>query len=467
MRPGARSRPPRPEIALGYLALRDFDYAARCVGAKSGQRKRPAGGGQKAAGTKRLALVVFGALFIVLFVIFAIAQGIGQPSVPAGDAAIVKGVSEGEISEAEAKRALAQQVAGQQLKKAPKEGSKKFEELKTQALGELLDSIWIRGEAEELGLTVTDKQVETELASIKKQNFPTEKAYQKFLKESNFTEEDVTQRVELQVLSQKIQQQISQEAPPASSSEIADYYDSSKETQFTTKASRDVRLVVNRNEAKAKEAKEALDEDDSVANWKKVAAKYSSDPTSKNKGGLQKEISEELLQGPLKKAIYGSATGEVVGPVNFQGNFFVVEVEKLNPEKVKALGEVKSQISTQLSQQKQQEFFSEFVSNYQSKWTARTYCASDYLIERCANYKGSGHPAGAPEACYEADPKTPATECPAPVEQTKPALPGSITTLKPQGEQLVQRPRPEVTKASATESKAAEVVEEAASGSGE
>ena len=438
------------------------------MGAKSGQKKRPAGGGRKAAGFKRLALVVFGAVFVALFLIFAIAQGIGQPSVPSGDVAVVEGVADGNISEADFRRALAQQVGAGQLKKTPKEGSKKFEELKEQSLGELLDSIWIRGEAEELGITVTDKQIETELANIKKQNFPTEKAFQEFLKTSNFTEEDVNDRVELQVLSQKIQGQITAESSPVSKDEISEFYNASKAEQFTTKASRDVRLIVNRNEANAKEAKAALDEDNSPASWKVVAAKYSSDPTSNKKGGLQKGISEELLQGPLKKAIYGSATGEVVGPVEFQKNFFVVEVVKLNPEEVKSLAEVESQISTQLNQQKQQEFFTEFVSGYQSKWISRTFCASDFRIkERCANFKGSGHSASAPEACYEANPETPPSECPAPVEQNKPALPGTTTALKLQGERLVQRARPETTAAAATESKAAEALEKAASGAGE
>lgn len=426
---------------------------------KSGQRG-------KSAGFKRLALVVFSALFVVLFAAFAIAQGIGQPSVPSGDAAIVKGVSDGNVSEAELRRALAQQIAAGQLKKPPKPGGKKYEELKTQALGELLDAIWIGGEAEELGLSVTDKQIETELANIKKQNFPTKKAYQEFLKTSGFTQQDVDDRVELQLLSQEVQEKISSQTPPVSIAEITDYYETNKAAQYTVKPSRDVRIVVNRNEAKAKEAKAALDKDDSAASWKIVAAKYSADPTTKSKGGLQKEISEELLQGPLKKAIFGSATGEVVGPVDYQKNFFVVEVEKLNPGKVKSLAEVKSEISSQLTQQKQQEFFTEFVSAYQSKWTARTYCSSNFLIERCANFKGSGHPASAPEACYEANPKTPATECPAPVEQIKPALPGTVTVLKPAGEPLVQRPRPEATKASTTEQKAQEVLENSA-GSGE
>ena len=70
-------------------------------------------------GRQRLALVVFGALFVVLFAGFAVAQGIGQPSVPSGDVAIVKDVPDdiGTVSEADFKRALLQQAAQAKLKK--------------------------------------------------------------------------------------------------------------------------------------------------------------------------------------------------------------------------------------------------------------------------------------------------------------------------------------------------------------
>ena len=420
--------------------MKQFDYAARFVGAKSGQSRK--------SGRQRLALVVFAALFVILFAGFAIAQGIGQPSVPSGAVAIVQHVPDeiGTIGEAEFNRALLQQVAQGKLKKTPKPGGKKYEELKAAALGELLDSIWIQGEAEELGITATDKQIATELAQIKKQNFKTEAAYQEFLKTSHFTQADVNRRVKLQVLSTKIQEVINQKAPAASASEISDYYDASKATQYTTKPTRDVRIVVNKNKLPAQKAKELLDKDDSVASWKKVAAKYSLDPTTKSKGGLQAGLSEEILKGkePLLGAIFKSPTGVVVGPVNLEGNYFVVEVEKLNPEKIQTLKEVEAQIKSQLTQQISQEFFSEFVSEYQSKWQARTFCASGFLTERCANYVGSGHPSSAPAACYEANPKggTP-KECPAPVQQVAPAIPGSVTVLKPKGEQLPQRPQPE------------------------
>jgi parvulin-like peptidyl-prolyl isomerase len=415
------------------------------VGAKPGQSRK--------SGRQRLALVLFGALFVILFAGYAIAEGLGHPSVPAGDVAVVTHVSKdiGTVSEADFKRALLQQAAQAKLKKPPKPGEGKYEELKTSALGELLDTIWIQGEAEELGISVTPKQIATELAQIKKTNFKTEAEFQKFLKTSHFTRDDVLARVKLQLLSTQVQEKIAKEAPPASNAEISDYYDSAKDTQYTTAESRDVRVVVNADKAKVEAAKAALEKDDSPANWKKVAAKYSEDPTTKTKGGLQPALTEELLasQEELKSAVFGNPTGVVVGPVDVKGKFFVIEVDKLNPAKVKTLGEVSTEIKTQLTQQVAQQVFSEFVAEYQSKWQSRTFCADGYVIERCANYVGSGHPASAPPACYEADPKGGLPKaCPAPVAQVAPALPGSVTLLKPQGERLPQRPRPEGLKES-------------------
>lgn len=419
------------------------------MGAKPGQSRK--------LGRQRLALVVFGALFVILFAGYAIAQGLGHPSVPDGDVAHIQGVpvdSSGlskeeeeeiaNVSEADFKRAMLQQAAQAKLPKLPKPAEKKYEELKTAALGELLDRIWIKGEAEELGVSATPKQIATELVQIKKQNFKTKAAYEEFLKTSRFTPQDVLDRVELQLLSTEIQEMITKGAPAPSSSEIEDYYEAVKDTQYTTGESRDVRLILNKDKREVEAAKTALEKDSSPANWKKVAGKYSSDPSSSKKGGLQEGITEEFLQGPLKAAVFDSSTGELAGPVKFQNNYVLVEVVKLNPTKVQTLDEVRAQIKSQLGQTKSQEFFSEFVANYQSKWQSRTFCASGYEIERCANYPAAKRLEKEREpykSCFEADPKIPAKECPAPVAQTKPAVPGSITVLKPSGEPLPQRPR--------------------------
>lgn len=418
------------------------------MGAKAGQSKKPGNSApDRRPGRQRLALLLFGALFVILFGGYAIAEGLGSPSVPEGDVALVESVPEdiSTVSEADFKRALLQQAAQAQLKKPPKPGDDKYDELREAALNELIDSIWIQGEAEELELQVTPKEIATELAQIKKQNFKSEAEFQKFLQTSRFTLEDVRTRVKLQALSSQIQEKIAAQAPPADEAEIADYYETVKDTQFTTADSRDVRVVVNKDKAKVEAAQAELEKDNSAASWKKVASKYSEDPTTKTKGGLQKALTEELLQSQpeLKKAIFENPTGQLAGPVDVQGNFFVIEVVQLNPEKVQPLAEVSAQIKTQLTQQVAQKVFSQFVTNYQSKWQARTFCADDFLTNKCSNFVGDGRPTGAPPACYEADPKGGLPEaCPAPVTPVSPAFPGSVTLINPEGEKLPQRPRP-------------------------
>ncbi len=336
----------------------------------SGKGRRESGAAGRSSGPsplQRLGLVVFGASFVLLFVGFAVAQGIGDPSIPSGDVALVQGVPSdlGHVSEASYRRAFAQASAQAGLKKAPKPGDKQYEELKKTALGSIFDTIWIQGEAEELGISVTPKQIATEFAQIKKQHFKTEAEYKKFLVTSHYTQADVNERVKLQLLTTQIQQQIGKEAPVPSSSEVKQYYEEAKATQFTTPAT----------------------------------------PATK-----------KTKTKPAQKA---------------------------KPAQVQPFAQVKSQISAQLTQQAQQELFTQFVADYSSKWQSRTFCASGYVIERCANYKSGGHSAAAPPACYESNPKGGLPEaCPAPVQQLAPALPGTVSILMPKGQQLPQRPQP-------------------------
>jgi hypothetical protein len=76
------------------------------------------------------------------------------------------------------------------------------------------------------------------------------------------------------------------------------------------------------------------------------------------------------------------------------------------------------------------------------EWRSRTYCRDGFVTEQCSNFPAFERESWVPRECYEANPKTPAEACPAPVLGTKPALPGSVTLLKPEGERLPQGPMP-------------------------
>jgi foldase protein PrsA len=406
---------------------------------------RISGKGGKSAGLQRLALLAFGALLILLFVIFAIAQGIGSPSVPSGAVAVIEDAPNdlGTITDAEFQHALEQTAAQEKIEPVPKPGDKKYDELKETALGEITDSIWIQGQAEEMGISVTPKEVSEELEKLKKKAFKTKKQYEEFLKESKFTQADVDTRVTIQMLSEQIQTQVTEEAPIPSNREIEDYYEAAKASQFTSPESRDIRVIKNKDKAKVEEAKAALEKDDSDKSWEKVAKKYSTDAT-KNAGGLLAAVTEGsgAVQEPLDGAVFAAPQGELEGPLTEGQTYAVFEVMKVTREKVQSLEEAKAQISAQLAEQSKQQTFAAFVQNYGNKWSSRTFCAADFTIGRCANYKPSGRAPEANEACFEADPKTPAEACPAPVPSIKPAVPGTVSPLNPEGQKLPQRPRP-------------------------
>jgi len=390
-------------------------------------------------------LIVFGVGFLVLFAIVAIAEGVGDPSVPSGDVAVIEGVSGdlGEVTQAEFDHALliAAKQAGE--KKAPKPGTAKYDETKENALNFVLEGIWIQGLAEERGVEVSDKEVAKQLKKVKSENFQSDAEFRKFLKESGFNRADVRGRVRIELLSEAIQEELKEEAPSPSQSQVEAYYEAAKATQFTQPPTRDVRLVINKNRNKAKAARQALTRDNSAKNWKKVAKKYSEDPTTKENGGLQEGVQKGILEEPLNEAVFNTPEGRVEGPIEAQRGFTVFEVVNSTPESVQELKAVESQIQSTLKQREEQEFFASFVAEFGIEWSQRTFCAPSALIERCSNYEDSGHPAAAPEACYEANPKGgPPEACPAPVNQLVPALPGTVTPLEPKGKPLAQRPRP-------------------------
>jgi foldase protein PrsA len=257
--------------------------------------------------------------------------------------------------------------------------------------------------------------------------------------------------VKVQIIGTEIQKQITESAPKPSQSEIEDYYEAAKATQFTQQATRDIRLVLNKDKAKAEEAKALLEKDDSPENWKKVAKKYSEDEVTKSNGGQQKGLAEGVTEEPLNEAIFSTPEDRLEGPIKTERGYNIFLVENSTPENVQELSEVESQIESQLEQQAQQEVFGEFVSDYTARWKSRTFCADDFTIERCANFDPPAHAATAPPACYEEDPKEPAEACPAPVFQLIPAVPGSVTPVEPRGKPLPQRPVPAPNGAEATE----------------
>ncbi len=380
--------------------------------------------------TKQRVAIGLGAVLVLAVVLVAVTRGIGDASVPSDDVAVIDG---NDITKAEFDRSLEQAAKRQGLQQAPTPDSPQYQAIRDQALGDLFDIAWIQGEAEDRGISVSDREVQQQLTQTKNQSFKSEADYQQFLRQSGFTQEDVDLRIKLQLLSQKIQEEVGKAAGTPSSDDIQKYYDANK-SQYAQPEQRDLRVIVNQDPAKVDQALSQLQADNSDANWKKVAAEFSTDPTSKNLGGVRKSVTEGVLPAPVDSQVFAADEGALLGPIATPAGTYIVQVDSITPATTQPLDDqLKAQITQQLTGQKQQEYFADFLADYREHWINLTICADDYLNERCDNFDVPATEC-TPEQASQAG-------CPPPVLGTSPAAPGSILPFTPAAGQP-QRPHP-------------------------
>jgi hypothetical protein len=122
----------------------------------------------------------------------------------------VSGVSErvGTITRVEFRHALVQAAAADGRRRLPKSGGRGYVRLTRTAIDVLLEAVWLKGQAAEMHIRVTREQVVRERARIKKESFKSEAEYRKFLRDARYNRRDIYERVELQLLSMRIQWRI-------------------------------------------------------------------------------------------------------------------------------------------------------------------------------------------------------------------------------------------------------------------
>ncbi len=263
-----------------------------------------------------------------------------------------------------------------------------YEALRDQVMQLLTSFQWIEGEAKEQGIKVTDAEVKKSFDQQKKQSFPKEADYQKFLKDNGQTEADILQRVKLDLLSTKIRDKVIKGKDKVSDAQIKDFYDKNKD-RFAQPERRDLRIVLTKTQAKANQAKAALD---SGQPWKTVAKKYSIDQASKAQGGKLPAQAKGTLEKALDQGVFAAKKGAITGPVKTQFGWYVFEVDKITKATQQSLEQAKDTIRQTLQSQNQQKALDKFVADFQKKWKNRTECRDDYMTQVCKGAKATPTP---------------------------------------------------------------------------
>ncbi len=252
--------------------------------------------------------------------IFASACGGGSEDVPDGAVAVVDGteVSRAELDEL-VERAKKAYAAGKQ--EFPKVGTPEFQNIQTQYVTFLVQREEFEKEADELGITVTDADVDKEVDEFLKTRFAGKRdAFEKALKEQGFTEEALRDTLRTSVLSQKLFDAVTKDVK-VDDAEILAYYQQNQ-AQYGTPESRDVRhILISEKKSgdevdfpKSKvEADRIYRELQDGGDFTTLAKANSDDPSVKDNGGKLTitrgqtvpefdKVAFELEQGALSQA---------------------------------------------------------------------------------------------------------------------------------------------------------------------
>jgi parvulin-like peptidyl-prolyl isomerase len=295
----------------------------------------------------RLPLVILLALTLA---VAAAACGGGSDDVPDNAVAIV---GDDEITKAEfdALMARAESAYKQQKRPFPKTGTPEYKTLQNQAIQYLVQQSRYEQKADELGLEITDQEIDKRVEQIKKQYFAgKEKDWQAHLKSQKLTEEQVRSDVRNQLISEEIYDEVT-EGIKISDQEIAAYYNKNKK-QYEQAESREVRHILVAKKPLADRLRRQLV---NGASFAALAKRYSTDPSSKSSGG-KLTISRGQTVPPFDKAAFSLKKNQLSQPVKTTYGYHLIEpLSDVKPKKTTPLKDVKEQIRQQLLQQERQQ----------------------------------------------------------------------------------------------------------------
>jgi parvulin-like peptidyl-prolyl isomerase len=292
-------------------------------------------------------------LVLVLPALLLTACGSEEQKVPAGAiAAVGSGVVTQEQFDQIWAQAEAQYKSQDSAPPFPKEGEAAYNQLKASIVNYLVQNHVIKDKAAEMNVTVSDKQFQERMKQIVQQ-VGGQKKLDKLLKEQSVTQAQLEEQLKAQMLQDAVQQKV-YAGIKVSEADLKKYFDNpDNKSQFEVPESVDARHVLVKTKAEADKVRALLEADNSDANWKKVAAEYSTDPGSKDSGGSLGNFPKGRMVKPFEDAAFALKIGEISEPVKSQFGYHVIEVTKKTPGSKQTFEQAKATIEQQLKYQKQ------------------------------------------------------------------------------------------------------------------
>jgi foldase protein PrsA len=287
----------------------------------------------------------------------------GPESVPPGAIAVV---GDKEIPKADFDRLIkqAQESYEAQGQEFPKTGSPEYNNLRDSIVRSLVERAEFELEAVEMDIEVPDAEVEKRLDELKEQFFQgDEEKYEKEIAKQGLTDEQVRREIRARLVSEKIYEAVTSSVK-VTDADIKAYYDKNK-AQFERPESREVRHILVKKESLADDIYSRVRAGE---NFARLAARYSEDSSSAEKGGKYTAVKGQSVQ-PFDEFVFEAKTGDLSQPVKTEFGWHVIEVlSDVKPKSVTPLNEVEQSIRDTLLREKQNEAMRTWVNDLDEKY---------------------------------------------------------------------------------------------------
>ena len=303
---------------------------------------------------------------VVVLLLAACGGGGGSASLGGGDVLVVGGqhVTKDDLN---VMMTRAQKSYQANKQKFPKAGTQEFIALQGQAVTYLLQRAELAQRAKEIGVDVTDKEIDSRINLVKKQSYGNDdKKFEAALKQQGLTVDQYKTFERFQLLSEDVYKKVTGNVH-VSDSAIKDYYDKNKAI-YKQAETRDVRHILVKTKPLADKIYGQL-----VAahekNFAKLAKKYSQDPSSASNGG-KLTITKGRQVPEFDKTAFSLKTGELAKPIHSgqYGWFIIQALSTIRPPATTPLGKVKDSIRQQLEQQKKNEVMTKWINDMQKSF---------------------------------------------------------------------------------------------------
>lgn len=249
-----------------------------------------------------------------------------------------------------------------------------YRTLRDRAVESLITEAWTRQSAAQLGVTISDDELQRELDRQRAELFVDEEDYQAFLSQNGLTDEEFSEQLEAGLLMTRVNRWAIDQETNLSPERIARHYRKHRDRYRIPSA----RLVYSlRTETKA-EAQQALDELREGATWREVVAKYGkgAGPVSAlSLGGAGTDAATRLA--------FASDPGRIRGPIQLGSEWLIFEVVRDRPARQRSLSEVEDEIAGSVLTERERTAVLRRLDQLREDWRSRTRCRDDVELEVC------------------------------------------------------------------------------------